>query len=74
MDEADYAQQNEAQLIKMRIDRSRMLLNLPQADRRQETVECIDCEEIIPAARRKAVPGCARCVHCQEIHEGSIKR
>ena len=69
MDEADYAQQNEAQLIKMRIDRSRMLLNLPQADRRQETVECIDCEEVIPAARRKAMPGCVRCFACQTISE-----
>ncbi len=27
---------------------------------------CEDCEEEIPAARRRAVPGVRRCVHCQE--------
>lgn len=27
---------------------------------------CIDCEEEIPEARRKAVPGVRRCVACQE--------
>jgi phage/conjugal plasmid C-4 type zinc finger TraR family protein len=65
MDEADYAQQNEAQLIKMRIDRSRRILNKPA----NETIECIDCEEVIPAARRKAMPGCVRCFACQTISE-----
>jgi len=66
MDEADYAQQNEAQLIKMGIDRHRKILSMPA----NETTECIDCEEIIPEARRKAVPGCTRCVGCQTLFEG----
>lgn len=65
MDEADYAQQNEAQLIKMRIDRSRRILNKPA----NETIECVDCGEVIPEARRKAVPGCARCIGCQTLFE-----
>lgn len=30
---------------------------------------CEDCEEEIPAARRKARPGCTRCVDCQTTHE-----
>ncbi len=30
---------------------------------------CVDCEEIIPAARRSAMPGCVRCVECQEMFE-----
>jgi len=34
---------------------------------------CIDCKDPIPEARRKAVPGCDRCVQCQgefeEFHE-----
>lgn len=30
---------------------------------------CIDCDEDIPEARRKAMPGCTRCVDCQEMLE-----
>ena len=36
--------------------------------------ECEDCEEPIPEARRKAVPGCTRCIECQEDYEKSKKR
>ncbi|KFN40969.1 DksA/TraR family C4-type zinc finger protein [Arenimonas oryziterrae] len=32
-------------------------------------LRCEDCDEKIPAARRKAVPGVRRCVSCQEIHD-----
>lgn len=31
--------------------------------------ECVDCGADIPEARRKAVPGCTRCVTCQEALE-----
>jgi phage/conjugal plasmid C-4 type zinc finger TraR family protein len=31
--------------------------------------ECEDCERPIPEKRRLAVPGCTRCVECQEIFE-----
>lgn len=30
---------------------------------------CIDCDDEIPAARRKAAPGCKRCVACQADFE-----
>jgi phage/conjugal plasmid C-4 type zinc finger TraR family protein len=30
---------------------------------------CLDCEEIIPVKRRQAVPGCRRCISCQEEFE-----
>jgi len=30
---------------------------------------CIDCGVDIPEARRRAVPGCQRCVDCQEEFE-----
>lgn len=36
---------------------------------KQSLFECEDCEEPIPEARRKAVPGCTRCVVCQEKAE-----
>lgn len=31
--------------------------------------DCLDCEEPIPDARRHAVPGCKRCIDCQQLHE-----
>lgn len=30
---------------------------------------CLECGEEIPEARRRAVPGCRRCISCQEEHE-----
>lgn len=30
---------------------------------------CEDCGEPIPEKRRLAVPGCHRCIHCQNEHE-----
>jgi phage/conjugal plasmid C-4 type zinc finger TraR family protein len=38
-------------------------------DPRSSNLYCIDCEEEIPEARRRAVPGCRRCVDCQSLHE-----
>ena len=35
---------------------------------------CIDCENVIPEARRIAVPGCDRCVCCEQKHETLIRR
>ena len=31
--------------------------------------ECIDCDALIPEARRWAVPGCQRCVECASVQE-----
>lgn len=30
---------------------------------------CNDCGDPIPEPRRKAVPGCTRCIDCQSLHE-----
>lgn len=30
---------------------------------------CQDCDEPIPEARRKALPGCSRCTECQTVFE-----
>ena len=38
---------------------------LPDPDK--EYLECVDCGDEIPEARRKAIPGCPRCVACQEL-------
>ncbi len=64
MDVADCAQRSEGWLLKAGIDSYR--INNTDIN---ETIECIDCEEIIPAARRKAAPGCERCIDCQEVYE-----
>jgi len=32
-------------------------------------IDCIDCGEDIPLNRRHALPGCTRCIHCQERKE-----
>lgn len=31
--------------------------------------DCLDCGDEIPEARRKAQPGCHRCIECQTILE-----
>ncbi len=49
------------------------LLAERQRRQRQQIQEsrtcCIDCEEEIPEARRKAVPGVQRCIECQQEKE-----
>lgn len=63
-DEIDIAQEiNETNLADALADHQR---RMPSG----ESLEfCIDCEEEIPEARRKAMPGCKRCISCQEEHE-----
>ena len=35
---------------------------------------CIECEEDIPEDRRAKVPGCVRCIECQEEYEDKESR
>ncbi len=61
MDQFDRAQELDA--------RFRQQALLQHGGTRGATVSrltCIDCEEPIPAARREAVPGCQRCIQCEE--------
>lgn len=64
-DEADMAQVKTERLLNANIAACRS--NLQAGSGREE---CIDCEEPIPADRRKAVPGCERCIECQADFEG----
>jgi phage/conjugal plasmid C-4 type zinc finger TraR family protein len=32
-------------------------------------IDCCDCNEEIPIERRRAKPGCRRCISCQETSE-----
>ena len=65
MDEIDQAQVSSERLLNAGIAACRGKAN------QGETVsdECIDCEEIIPEARRTAAPGCLRCIECQAEFE-----
>jgi len=38
----------------------------PRGDSR---MTCIDCTQVIPDERKKAVPGCQRCISCQQKAE-----
>lgn len=37
--------------------------------RGENATHCEDCGEPIPEGRRKASPGCRRCIDCQTLHE-----
>lgn len=67
MDEIDIAQEiNERQLEIALDEHHRQMPTGPSL-----TV-CIDCDEPIPTARRLAVPGCRRCIDCQEALEFNL--
>ena len=36
--------------------------------------KCVECNELIPAKRRKIVRGCIRCVECEEDYEKHNRR
>lgn len=64
MDDLDRASEISAQLQDDALSKWR---------RGQETgpgsLVCIECEEEIPEARRKAAPSCVRCIKCQSEFE-----
>jgi len=35
-------------------------------------VECVECGEDIPEARRRAMPGATTCVHCQSGRDDQV--
>lgn len=39
----------------------------------ESAVDCAECGEPIPAARRKALPGVKLCIACQEERDGAFK-
>lgn len=63
-DDADVAQAHEEARRDNALARARARLPKGVAAR-----DCTDCGERIPVKRRKAVPGCSRCVACEEIAE-----
>jgi phage/conjugal plasmid C-4 type zinc finger TraR family protein len=41
----------------------------PARSAQDSAAECAECGDEIPEARRRAVPGCERCVECQHMRE-----
>lgn len=64
MDQFDKAQQLDALYLENAIN---AVLTAPEGVPGQDV--CIDCGEEIPEKRRRAVPGCTRCLDCQQLHE-----
>jgi phage/conjugal plasmid C-4 type zinc finger TraR family protein len=65
MDDGDRGQRITEKLRAWAVD---MQLQRPR-ERGQSLRQCIDCGEAIEEARRKAQPGCKRCVECQASYE-----
>lgn len=69
MDECDISAQTAANYLKADIARARERKTGPSA------FVCTDCGYVIAEERRKAAPGCTRCIICQkdwERHHGNI--
>lgn len=65
-DEADNAQDHiDREHESMMKHRATIRMNLGES-----LSDCIECDEPIPEARRKAVEGCKTCVECQSKAEG----
>lgn len=64
-DVIDRAQRSEAMFMRQALERRKR--EHPDA---QSAHECADCGEPIPEARRRAIPGCQRCMACQAGHDG----
>lgn len=45
----------------------------PGAAGRPSRETCIECEEPIPEARRKAIPGVLLCIDCQQERDSTFK-
>jgi len=68
MDEVDRAKDSQDRFDRQALDRQ--LASMPTGE---SAWECEDCGEPIPEERRRAAPGCSRCIHCQQLFERSMR-
>jgi len=71
VDQFDRAQELDACFLRQALD---MQARAARAGSGASREFCIDCEEEIPQARRRAAPGCLRCVGCAEEYEREGKK
>lgn len=69
MDEGDIAQDYQS-----RHNQEAIRAALPIKPKRPSRSHCLDCEGVIPEARQIAVPGCKRCVRCEQKNETLRRR
>ncbi|KAF0232512.1 MAG: hypothetical protein FD177_2399 [Desulfovibrionaceae bacterium] len=72
MDAADEAQKHEAAFLDAAVRARRIAPTEEQLRDESGAVICVDCDELIPAARLKSVPDAVRCVECQAAWEASL--
>lgn len=67
---------DRAQVADSKFLEQALAMQAEKAGKRQGSsrTHCLDCERIIPEARRIAVPGCIRCVRCEEEFETLARR
>lgn len=73
MDEADLAQESIDFHLAHKLRQVQWGMNSPLPPFAKGGELCEGCGEEIPDARRKAVPGCTRCVSCQTEAEREKK-
>ena len=66
MDDVDISQRNQAHFERLALQR---LLDAMDELKGESAHECEKCGAQIPEGRRLAVPGCTRCISCQEAVE-----
>jgi phage/conjugal plasmid C-4 type zinc finger TraR family protein len=49
-------------------------LSIPAQTKEVDDIACEECGDDIPAARRRALPGCRTCLPCQEEIEKNRRR
>lgn len=65
MDELDQIQAHVEQFQSLALEQHQLHR---ESDNNTTTV-CVDCDDEIPIERRRAKPGCRRCITCQESFE-----
>lgn len=66
-DEGDIAQERYEQFLEARLAEQKHQAKARQSMPARKT--CKDCGGYIPVKRRKAAPGCQRCIDCQKAFE-----
>lgn len=59
----------QSQVYQERFNQLALQRQLDSMPKGESATECENCGDDIPEDRRKAYPGCKRCISCQQQHE-----
>ena len=68
MDQADMAEKLITDNLERAIAAARGITINTRASK-TPVKKCVECNDLIPVKRRRAISGCIRCVDCEEDHE-----